>query len=274
MYLCNLFENRSNHNVLKQAHILLMNGIAIPLILLWTAAGMALFPLASVFMKFVRGHSTPLLTRKCIWIYGRVWQFLLSPFVVFTPLKIHGQPLKTPGIIVVNHRSFFDTYCMNMLPVSDICFAARAWPFKMPFYNIFMKLAGYLNIENFSWEKTLKISTATIRNNGFILFFPEGHRNRHKKMTHFYSGAFKLAVQLNVPVIPVCLTGTQTLLPPGRYYLKPANIKMEILDPVFPDQFSGDLKHLTLKKHVKQIMENSIKKMDETSRHTHEKTLF
>ncbi|MCK5163824.1 MAG: 1-acyl-sn-glycerol-3-phosphate acyltransferase [Desulfobacula sp.] len=266
MTLYNLCETKLNNNIIKYSLIVLMNCIAIPLILLWTAAGMVLFPFAFLYMKFVLGYSTSFLTRKCIWIYGRVWQFLLSLFVIFSPPKIHGHPFKNPGVIVVNHRSFFDTYCMNMMPISDVCFAVRAWPFKIPFFNIFMKLADYLNIENFSWNKTLEISKKNIQNNSFILFFPEGHRSKDKDMTHFYSGAFKLAIKHNIPVIPICLTGTQILLPPNRYYLMPTKIKMEILNPVFPDQFSGDMKPFAFKNHIKNIMETSIKQMDNNDR--------
>ena len=266
MTLYTLCENRLSNKTIKYTLIVLMNCIAFPLIILWTAAGMVLFPFAFLFMKVFLRYSTSFITRKCIWIYGRVWQFLISPFVIFVPPKIHGQPFKNPSIIVVNHRSFFDTYCMNMMPISDVCFAVRAWPFKIPFFNIFMKLADYLNIENFSWNKTVEISQKNIRNNSFILFFPEGHRSKDKAMTTFYSGAFKLAIKHNIPVIPICLTGTEILLPPHRYYLMPTKIKMEILDPVFPDQFTGDIKHVALKKHVKTIMETTLKQMDENNR--------
>ena len=263
MYLSDLLENRINKKGLKYTHILLMNVIAIPLIIGWTVIGMVLFPLAFIFMKFIQGYATSFITRKCIWIYGRVWQFILNPFCAFTVQKIQGRPFKNPGIIVVNHRSFFDAYCMNMMPISDVCFAVRAWPFKIPCYNIFMKLAGYLNIEAFFWKKTIEISQKNFKNNSFILFFPEGHRSKDNRLTHFYSGAFKLAIEHNVPVIPICLTGTQVLLPPNRYYLAPAKIKMKILDPVFPDQFEGDMKHVAFKKHVKDLMAHSIKQMDE-----------
>ena len=266
MYLYHLFENSVDNKGLKYTYLLLMNCIVLPLLFFWTFAGIALFPFAFIFMKFILGYSTSFLTRKCIWIYGRVWQFLLSFFVIFTPLKIHGQPFKNPGVIVVNHRSFFDTFCMNMMPICDVCFAVRAWPFKMPIFNIFMKLAGYLNIENFSWNKILKISEQNIKNNSFVLFFPEGHRSKDKEMTQFYSGAFKLAIKHNIPVIPICLTGTQILLPPHRYYLMPTKIKMEALDPIHPDQFSGDMKHFAFKKHVKNIMDISIKQMENDSR--------
>jgi 1-acyl-sn-glycerol-3-phosphate acyltransferase len=81
-------------------------------------------------------------------------------------------------------------------------------------------------------------------------------------MTHFYSGAFKLAVQTNTPVIPVCLTGTQDLLPKARFYLTPARIKMKILDPVFPDQFQGEMRHQNLKKRVKQQMGEHLTQME------------
>ena len=132
--MSNLLKTRLNKKGLRYAPILLMNLITLPLIIGWTIIGMVLFLLAFFFMKFVQGYSTSFLTRKCIWIYGRVWQFMLSPFVIFTLQKIHGQPFKNPGIIVVNHRSFFDTYCMNMMPICDVCFAVRAWPFKIPFF--------------------------------------------------------------------------------------------------------------------------------------------
>lgn len=263
MTIYTLCENNINNRTIRYLAIGIMNLIGIPLILFWTITGIFLFPLAFVFMKTILGYSTLYLTRKCIWIYGRVWQWLLSLFVEFVPPVINGNPFKESGIIVVNHRSFFDTYCMNMMPVSDVCFAVRDWPFRIPFYNIFMKLAGYLNIEKYSWEKMLAISGQNLADNAFILFFPEGHRSTNNQMTRFYSGAFKMAVENNVPVIPICLTGTEDLLPPRRSYIKPAKIKMEILNPVSPDRFTGDMKHIELQKHVKNIMAKCIAKMDE-----------
>jgi 1-acyl-sn-glycerol-3-phosphate acyltransferase len=243
--------------------IFLMNCFILPLLFLWTILGIVLTPIGFFFMKIVLGYSTSFIIRKCIWIYGRVWQVIICPFVFCDPLEMHGEPFKNPGIIVVNHRSFFDTFCMNMMPISDVCFAVRDWPFKMPVFNLFMKLAGYINIEKFSWDKTLEVSQNNFQNKSFVLFFPEGHRSHDKKMMRFYSGAFKLAIENSVPVIPICLTGTQDLLPPKRYYLKPARIKMKILDPILPDQFTGELKHVQFNKCVKKIMEDTVKQMDE-----------
>jgi 1-acyl-sn-glycerol-3-phosphate acyltransferase len=265
MTIYSLCENNMNKKLIRSLFIFLINCIAIPFILIWTIAGGILFPVGFLFMKTILRYSTCFITRKCIWIYARGWQFLFSFFVVFVPPKIYGEPFKDPGIIVVNHRSFFDTYCLNMMPVCDVCCAVRAWPFKIPLYSIFMKLAGYINIENFSWNETVAVSKKNIKKNSYILFFPEGHRNKDKTMSRFYSGAFKLAIENNVPVIPICITGTQDLLPPRRYYLKPAKIKMEIMEPVYPEQFDGDMKHIAFKKYVKAKMAKCIKHMDGNS---------
>jgi 1-acyl-sn-glycerol-3-phosphate acyltransferase len=240
----------------------IMNLFLILALALWTLGGLILFPFAFIFLKFINRRTTPWITRLAIWIYGRVWQGFSRVFVTFEPVQYLSSQFSTPGIIVVNHRSFFDTYCMNMLPVYDVCFAVRDWPFNIPVYSIFMKMAAYINIEKFSWEQAVARSKQTLEKGGFVLFFPEGHRSRSKAMTRFYSGAFKMAVEINAPIIPVCLTGTEDLLPPDRRYMAPARIKMKVLNPVFPDGFTGEIGHQALKKKVKGLMEDELLSMD------------
>lgn len=255
-------EAKADNRFFKGFVTVLMNIVVVPLILAWTLAGVLLFPLGFFFMRLVLKDSTSRATRRCIWIYGRVWQGITGLFVRFSRPRVHGRPFDTPGVIVVNHRSFFDTYCMNMMPISDVCFAVRAWPFKIPLYSIFMKLAGYINIEKTQWDNSLYVAKQNLSEGSFILFFPEGHRSCREEMIRFYSGAFKMAVESQVPVIPICLTGTQDLLPPNRYYLKPARIQMEILEPVFPERFTGETGHILLRKHVKNMMAECIERME------------
>ncbi len=262
MMIYNFFENRLNSKLFKDVFIFLINLFIIPCIALWTLAGIFLFPLGLIVMQFFQGYSVALLTRRCIWIYGRVWKIIFSLFVDFQKIDVNPDKFKHPGVIVVNHRSFFDTYCMNMLPIYDVCFAVRAWPFKIFFYRFFMGMAGYINIESDPWEKINSISQTNFNDKSFILFFPEGHRSQNRELTTFYSGAFKLSCENNVPIIPICLTGTEDLLPPKRPYLSPAKIQIQVLDPIWPDQFKGDMPHIKLKKHVKNLMDKEIKLMD------------
>ncbi|MBU4318763.1 MAG: 1-acyl-sn-glycerol-3-phosphate acyltransferase [Proteobacteria bacterium] len=262
MPIQNVFEHKITGKYAKIPILVFINIFGLSGLILWTLTGFLLFPIGLVYMKFIQGYSVLLLTRKCIWIYGRVWQFIFSAFVVFQKIDFDPYKFSHPGIIVANHRSFFDTYCMNMLPVYDICFGVRAWPFKMIFYRLFMELAGYINIEKFPWRTISRIAKKNFADKSYVMIFPEGHRSRNKAMTKFYSGAFKLSIENNVPLIPVCLTGTEKLLPAGRMFLAPAKIKMKILDPVWPDQFQGVARHILLKKHVKNLMDAHIREMD------------
>ncbi len=260
--LFNFYTNRLRDRTTGRMLILVMNLILGTAIVLWTLVSLLLFAPVFVFLKYGRGVTTSVITRWCIWMYGKVWQSFSRLFVIFEPVDYKESQFSTPGIIVVNHRSFFDTYCMNMLPVFNVCFAVRDWPFNIPVYNVFMKLAKYMNIEKFSWQTCINRASQTLSENGFVLFFPEGHRSKTFQMTRFYSGAFKLAVETNTPIIPVCLTGSQDLLPPNRRYMAPARIRMKVLDPVFPDEFSGEMKHQELKKKVKSLMADQLSAMD------------
>jgi len=233
---------------------LLMNLTVYPLMALWTLLGIAIFPLIFPGWKVVTGWGSDRIMRHLIWLYGRGWLLLMSPFVRFRREGLTVAGIRPPAILIVNHRSFFDTYCMALLPVYDITFAVRAWPFRMFWYGGFMRLARYLDVENLSWEECVAAGRRVFAAHGFLLFFPEGHRSRDGRLQRFYGGAFKLARETGVPVIPLCITGTDVFLPPGRFWLQPARVTLRALPPVHPSQFPGPSGHLDLRRFVRNRM--------------------
>ncbi|MCK4824364.1 1-acyl-sn-glycerol-3-phosphate acyltransferase [bacterium] len=162
----------------------------------------------------------------------------------------------------MNHNSFFDTYMLCMLPCFDAHICLRAWPFKMFWYSLFMRMAEYLDLESSSWEEIQVGAERAFRNGSYLIIFPEGHRSRTGKPGRFHSGAFKLAVQLKVPILPLCVVGTQTLLPPKRWWVKPARIKMQLLDPVLSDAYHGETAHIEMRKYVQKKMIDTIEQLE------------
>jgi len=243
-----------------------MNLTVYPLMILWTQFGILCFPLLFLLWKLATRWPADRIMRHFVWLYGRGWLLIIAPFVRFEREGLDPDKLRAPAILVVNHLSFLDTYCMALLPRFDVNFAVRAWPFKMYFYAFFMRLAGYLDVESLEWEECLAAGRRILAQPALQLFFPEGHRSRDGRLQRFYSGAFRLATETGTPLIPLCLTGTDTLLPPGSWWLQPARIRLRALDPVDPADFPGPTGHVEMRKAVKQMMQQNLDKMRGTVR--------
>ncbi len=252
---------QKTHPLLRVVGIPLMNLWCYSLLLVWTLLGILVFPIAFSLGLISLRWPADRLARWFIWLYGRGWLVLMSPFVRFRrefPERLH---VGKPCLLVVNHLSFFDTYCMALLPVYDITFAVRSWPFRMFWYSGFMRLAGYLDVEGNAWEQTLINSKRAFASGGTVLFFPEGHRSRNGQLQRFYSGAFKVAIAAGVPVVPLCIDGTDALLPPGRKLLRPCRVTMRVLEPIGTEDFADHDGHIRLRKLVKQQMATALADM-------------
>lgn len=241
--------------------VLLMNLWCYSWLLLWTLVGILLFPVAFCLCSLVLRWSPDKLMRWFVWLYGRGWMLLMFPFARFRREQMQRIEAGRPYLFVVNHLSFFDTYCMALLPIYDITFAVRSWPFQMFWYSGFMRLARYLDVEGSSWEDTLNNCRRTFSAGGTVLFFPEGHRSRDGELQRFYSGGFKAAISTGVPLVPLCIVGTDQLLPPGRKLLRPCRIILRALKPIDTSEFSGEDGHIRLRKLVKGRMTEALEDM-------------
>jgi 1-acyl-sn-glycerol-3-phosphate acyltransferase len=238
-----------------------MNIVEYPAMIALTLAGIIFFPFGFALWKVLTGWEGDRIMRHFVWIYGWGWLCIMSPFVRFRREGFTDNRIDLPCIVVINHLSFFDTYCMALLPFSNIAFTIRSWPFKMPWYAPFMRLAGYLDLEAIGWDGAFEGGSRILSKGAALLFFPEGHRSRDGQIQRFYSGPFKLAVETGIHIVPLCITGTDKLLPPGRWWLFPSRVRLRTLAPVSPKEFTGETAHADLRKHVKNLMTENLKEM-------------
>jgi len=231
-----------------------MNLWCYPALFLWTLTGIILFPVAFGLCLVCLRMPADRVMRLFVWIYGRGWVVIMAPFVRFRRENMELLEPGKPCVFVVNHLSFFDTYCMALLPGYDVTFAVRSWPFKMFWYSGFMRLARYLDVEGSTWQETLSDCISAFTRGGTVLFFPEGHRSRDGELQRFYAGAFKVAVAAGVPLVPLCIDGTERLLPPGRTWFHPCTIRLRALEPIPTHAYSAPDGHMLLRKQVKERM--------------------
>ncbi len=241
--------------------VCVMNIFVYPATVFLTIAGILFFPFLFAIWKVLTGWKADKIMRHFIWIYGRGWLLIMLPFVRFKREQLSRYVTGSPCILVTNHFSFFDTYCMALLPVSDIAFTIRAWPFRMPWYAPFMRLAGYLDLETIGWDGAFREGARLLNKGISLLFFPEGHRSKDGMVQRFYSGPFKLSVETGIPIVPLCISGTERLLPPKRWWFIPSTVRLRALEPVFPTSFSGERAHVDLRRYVKGLISRNVTEM-------------
>lgn len=212
------------------------------------------------FCKLTSGQSV----RRIIWLYGRAWTWLLR---LLTPVRIStgtAADYPEPCIIVANHQSFFDAFCMGALPMYDLVFVVRSWPFRIPFYGPYMRRGEYLNSEHLSCDDFLEQAAARLRAGISVIIFPEGTRSPDGALGRFYSGAFKLSLETGVPVVPLCLRGLGDFLPKGQIRVRKASITIKKMAPVYPSAFTafGPGAHIAMRKHVKAVLGNALGSSD------------
>ncbi len=167
-------------------------------------------------------------------------------------LKILGIRVKTEGaqylntqpcIYVVNHQSGLDMVTMGpMYPQRTVVIGKKevAW---VPFFGIFYIAAGNVIIDRKKTNKAvagLNQVVEAIRNRGLsIWIFPEGTRNRTGEgILPFKRGAFHMAIQAGVPIVPVVCSQLSKLVSIKGGYARSGSMTVQVLPPVFPTEYS------------------------------------
>ena len=192
-------------------------------------------------------------SRKCIWIYGHSMLFLLRPWL---PVRMRnpGLAVRYPrSIIVPNHQSFLDIYLLGAQNQANICQITKSWPYRLLFFFApTMRSAGYIDAENLPADDFEELCLQRLQEGATLTIFPEGRRTRDGSLGRFHSGAFRVAVRAQVPVLPLLIKNTFRIFPPGSRTFTPALIEMKFLDPVFPRDFADELlPHRAMMRHVR-----------------------
>jgi 1-acyl-sn-glycerol-3-phosphate acyltransferase len=142
---------------------------------------------------------------------------------------------KGAAILVANHESMSDIIALYLLDV-DFKWLAKKDLFYVPFFGWSMALCGYVALERGSVSSTRKSFDRCgdyLRRGVPILFFPEGTRSADGQLAAFKAGAFKLAIQEKVPIVPVALTGPRNVIKKGSWKInKKVSARIKVLPPI------------------------------------------
>jgi 1-acyl-sn-glycerol-3-phosphate acyltransferase len=158
-----------------------------------------------------------------------------------TPLRVSGErPLPgAPCVLVANHASYLDVLALAAALPHPVAFVAKAelrksWLTRLPLHRV-----GTCFVERFDHGKALedyRRVAGVAREGRSPLFFPEGTFRRAPGLLPFRMGAFVCAVDASLPVIPVVLRGTRTILRSGSWFPRRGSIGVTMAPPVSPER--------------------------------------
>jgi len=140
----------------------------------------------------------------------------------------------TACIFAANHASNLDPFAlMPFIPRRVAIFAKREL-FRIPIFSAGMRLAGFIRVDRTGKDAAASVVTAVRRIKEGLSFaiFPEGTRSPDGRMRRFRKGAFAMATEAGVPIVPVSIAGTYRVLRRGDWIMHPGEVTVRFAPAV------------------------------------------
>ena len=164
-----------------------------------------------------------------------------------TPLVVRGLenlPCKTPCVLVANHASYLDGIVLvAALPggfstTGHFRFVAKRELLDNIVSRVYLRHIGSDFVDRFDPERgveEVKQVALSLQSGGSPIFFPEGTFDRMPGLLPFHMGAFVVAAEAGVPIVPITIRGTRSILRAGHWFPRRGVITITISRPIVPD---------------------------------------
>lgn len=180
----------------------------------------------------------------------------VSSALIGLKLVVRGEEnlwLRRPAVFVFNHQSKADVVIMARLLRRDITGVGKKEIKNIPIIGKTMELAGTVFIDRANAASAIEAMQPLVdalRNEGkSVVIAPEGTRSVSPRLAPFKKGAFHLAMQAGVPMVPIVIHNAGDVAPKGDFVFRPATVEVDVLPPVD----TGDWRADTIERHVAEV---------------------
>lgn len=156
---------------------------------------------------------------------------------------------RKPYVIVVNHQAGLDIPTLYFVPL-NFRWVSKREVFKVPFFGQFLLLHGDICINRghatAAMEKVIRDGKLWLSRGASVAIFPEGTRSKDGQIHRFKAGAFTLAKEAGVPILPVVLDGTQRVIGRNRLFNWRNRITVKVLPPVPAAEIAATETHVLM----------------------------
>jgi 1-acyl-sn-glycerol-3-phosphate acyltransferase len=158
----------------------------------------------------------------------------LNPFWNFRVVdEVHPDP-RRPYVFVANHQSNADPFLVAMVPW-EMKWLSKKSIFDIPLLGWMMRVAGDVELDRGNKESARRAMTqmrARLDRKLSVIIFPQGTRSPDGTVGEFREGAFRLAIEAGVDVVPLAVAGTAESLPKGSLAFTKTSATVTVLPPV------------------------------------------
>lgn len=183
-----------------------------------------------VTMPFDKGaYAAGYLFRKLTVVHER-----MTPLWKFRTSGTLPADMRHPYVVVSNHESFVDILLISHLP-TEMKWMSKVEIMKIPLVGWMMRWARDIPLDRgsaASGAAALAACRERLDRHVSVMIFPEGTRSKTGDLRKFRAGAFNLAIDAQVPILPLAVYGTRDALRKADWRLGKADAEVRVLDPI------------------------------------------
>ncbi len=170
-------------------------------------------------------------------VFARLWA-RTNAAVSLMSVETVGRERLDPTqsyVIVANHQSLVDIYVLYGFLDADIKWVMKQELRSVPLLGYACEVMGHIYIDRSNTESAIASIAAArerIANGVSVVFFPEGTRSRDGSLRDFKRGAFRFAIDIDRPILPVTIHDTRRVLPSDTTEIVPGHVRLEIGEPI------------------------------------------
>lgn len=188
-----------------------------------------------------------LLTGNENMIYSPVRLFVrLGLGLVGVKVEVSGRDKLDPAqpyIFTPNHQSLIEVPLFVTYLGRNPAYLAKKEVFKYPIFGYGIGLMGVVPVDRSNSPaavESAKAATELLRNGKSYVVYPEGTRSPDGRLLPFKKGAFMMAIDAGVPVVPVTVSGATRIMPKAKIEVHPSTVRLTIHEPIPTTDYSRD----------------------------------
>lgn len=201
--------------------------VVMPVLVLATAFSATL----ALVLSLVTSARTASRLTAVPWARVMVW---VTPMRVEVEGRENIDPRQS-YVLVSNHQSQYDIFMLYGWLGVDFKWVMKQELRKVPGIGVACERLGHIFIDRSNHAAaiaTLEAARTKIVDGTSVIFFPEGTRSTDGQLLRFKRGAFRMAVDLGLPILPLTVTGTRDVLPANTSDLMPGSARLIIHEPI------------------------------------------